>query len=169
MKPILLLLLLFITGCGPYTNFPAQIRVKSLDPSSAVVSFQREAVGISVQQINNPVLTLQADPGSIGATYTVARILYSDGAGQRIAILGKELGVTIRVPPSTFIDAQGKVVLGVGSSTLPIVNKEVVAFAVGNSGIGALVADITLEGTDDAKWPADLTLSVPILFQELKL
>ncbi|MBU6427891.1 MAG: hypothetical protein KGR26_02665 [Cyanobacteria bacterium REEB65] len=74
-----------IGGCGWYTNIPAQITVKSLQPASVEYSTTTPSGGsaTTTAKVTQPVVTLEGEPGSVGVTYTEVSIIYHqpDGGG----------------------------------------------------------------------------------------
>jgi hypothetical protein len=172
------------SGCGYYTNIPAQITVYETKPGR--VSYSGSAtVGTALTHVDDPNVTLRAEPGSIGATYNKMTVTYYraiDGVqiGSNL-IPPLKLGFTVHVDSSNYpsnpmdigkpIDqaAVGKSIwVGRTSFIPPIMTRHVEQYgatANGNDGNQAgLFAKLELVGSDDANFDASLTLFVPITF-----
>lgn len=147
-----------LTGCGWYTNVPAQLSVVSIEPATVQVAIEGSKVTFT-----NPTVTVQGQNGSIGATFGQANVTYSEGSG----IGKKSLAMSLRVEPTylkkypteTSTSKEVEFTPGTGKGLLPIVDQAVVdALKTTRS----MTATVTLVGVDDANYPTSLTLYVPI-------
>jgi hypothetical protein len=173
-----------LTSCGWYTNVPAQIHVKSVLPSSITVNYKpsTDAKLTYEATVSDAVLTLAGDPGSIGATFYSVDVTFTDGTagnGAPVAATGltkQVIDMSLRVEPSVFredprkdeLDDQHweerKLIIGTGQMSLSaIVNRQILDFGFKRTS-NVVTAQITLSGQDDAKFPASLTVNVPITF-----
>lgn len=142
-----------VTGCGWYTNIPAQVDVISIEPSSVAVEYLHSKPDSPLKGITakftNPTITLAGQPGSIGLTITKVSITYWDtGSGPSLGtIIGKEqrLLTTVRVGTSAMREDYSKgyqemdpttaggvsewqkkrLIIGQGKFLAPIVNYDV--------------------------------------------
>lgn len=164
-------LLLALSGCGWYTNVPAQIRVQNVEPATVGVAFSN-----NVGQFTNPTVTAIGEYGSIGVTYYKATITYHDSSSARSKIdaLSNNTNINLRVEPSFLktyptsgqtTTQPSEFIAGSGKAVLPIVNEAVLSYATStNPKPGTITAYVVLDGTDDAKFPAQLNFYVPITF-----
>lgn len=153
-----------LLGCGAYTNIPAQIDIASITPGSAAVRYAANGGGTTT---DTPVVTLVGEPGSIGVTYSTAVIhYYTNGlsAPQELTQLGQSMDVSVRVPSSAMPTSNGGVATGSVSWTPPIVTTPVITYGQ-NGSAPSISADVTLQGLDDAHFPATLHFNIPIYFQ----
>jgi len=180
-----LLASLAMTGCGFYTNIPAQILIGEVKPATLNYELIRTD-GTREIKIEVPTVTLRAEPGSIGFTVDTLKVTYFRAVGS-----GKEqidpakippltLGTTFRVESSNFpsdpsgpnIDqtAVGKsIYVGRYTYTLPIITRHVEAFGAlpANYQDAAIYAQVSMSGVDDANFPSTYTFFVPITFNGL--
>lgn len=168
MKRILPFLIGFLAvGCGPFTNVPAQIHVKSIDPAATTVTYTKDSSGNVTASFKNPLITFEGEPGSPGAVFTSAVITYYD---DKHAVIKSDpdqltLEVHIDVGTSNYRDPQDtkKILLGTGSWTAPVVNQDVIDY--GNKGTSsAITAVIDLTGKDYSWFPIVRTIAIPIAF-----
>lgn len=154
-----------LSGCGLYTNVPAQIKVGSSDNVTATVTYSVDQNKISAD-VKNPKVTLQGEPGSIGVTYNEIKIEYlptSLSLNPRTVVIAG----SIRVPSSHKFDADNKVIQGSTTTELPVISSHVVQLGnpLSQGRINSQIsAKVTLSGTDDAGFPASLEFFVPINF-----
>ena len=160
-----------VSGCTtlPYTNPPAQIRVQTMDPSTVTVTFK----GNDPPTFTQPSATLTSEPGSIGATFRVARVKYRRAGGGINGLTDPVLSVAGRVEasPLATVPVGGQpgnttntaVSAGKGTFVLPVVTGELLTVAKAQQ-IGSCVADITLEGEDDAKFPVSVATQITVVF-----
>lgn len=169
-----LTLLTWLSGCGWYTNVPAQLHVASIDPSTVSVVFN----GTNPPQFTNPTVTLAGEPGSIGADLSDAAISYTDPSktGNASAITALNMpgqGIGLRVE-AAYLKSYGttgntstnpEFVAGTGKAVLPIVNQRVLDYAKqGDPKPGSVTAYVVLKGLDDAHLPAQVAFFVPVVF-----
>ena len=174
-----------LAGCGWYTNVPAQIHIKSVSPSAITVNYKEPAAGAKAlyeATISDAVLTLAGDPGSIGATFYSVNVKFTDGTsgnGQPGAATGlteQAIDMSFRVEPSVFREdprkdelgtgnwEEGKLIIGTGQMSLgAVVNRQVLDYGFKRTS-NVVTALVTLSGYDDAKFPATVTVNVPITF-----
>jgi hypothetical protein len=171
------------SGCGYYTNIPAQITVLETKPGR--ISYSGSiSLGTGVTKVDEPEVTLRAEPGSIGATYNKITVTYYRIDGTAVGsdkLPPLKLGFTFHVDSSNFpsnpmdvgkpIDQSqvGKSIwLGRSTFVPPIMTRHVEQYgsvANGTDGNQAgLFAKIELVGSDDANYDASLTFFVPIIF-----
>lgn len=167
-----------LTSCGWYTNVPAQIQVKSIEPSAVTVTYKETDSGAKAAYdatVTDAVLTLSGQPGSIGVSYRNARVDYF-APGSESAVISRSFPIDLRVPPSVYREdprkdelgtgtwQDGKLIIGTGQLTLSMfVDREIIQYGFG-SGSKMLYALVTFTGEDDAKFPQSLEVSVPIVF-----
>lgn len=169
-----------LSACGMFTNVPAQIFVASVKPAS--LSYQKaDADGFREVKIEAPEVTIQGEPGSIGATLTTMAVRYYKPDGKTALDASKVSAVntflTIHVPTSNFPSAvggnpmdvtqTGKMV-NVGSVTtqVPVVNRHIEDYGkdLGEYANATLTAEVKWTGTDDAGFSVELLFHVPITF-----
>lgn len=162
-------LLLMTAACGPYTNVPAQIHVKSIEPSSVTVTYKTENNSLT-STFTNPTISFVGEPGSIGATFNRALItyFYVDGEAKSVSsLVPQDLDIHIDVGTSNYKDPDDskKIQLGTGSWLAPIVNRAITDYGADRSSPAkVLTAEIALEGRDYAWFPIYKTISIPINF-----
>lgn len=156
-----------LAGCGLYTNLPAQIKVAPASDAGlkASVTYTVDQSRISAE-IKNPTLVLEGEPGSIGVTYDTINIEYLPAS---LNLNPRVIRITgsVRVGSSHQFDKDGKVMAGKGQIELPIISSHVVELGnpLSPSRINSQIsAKVTLEGVDDAGWPASLDVYIPINF-----
>lgn len=160
------LMAMTLFGCGLYTNIPAQIKMSpTADGLVASVTYQVDQSNIAAE-ISNPKLVLEGEPGSIGVTYDTITIDYLPA---QLNLNPRTVRITgsVRVPSSHQLDAENKVTVGKGEIILPIISSHVVELGnpLAQGRINSQIsAKVTLEGFDDAGWPARLEIYVPINF-----
>lgn len=166
-----------LAGCGWYTNVPAQIRVKSIDPIT--VTYKEPSAGAKATYdatVNNAVLTLTGEPGSIGASFKNAKIRYFVPGGKD-PVIEKSYPIDLRIESSGFREdprkdelddgnwSERKLIIGTGQLALPmLIDRAVLDYGFQKSS-SSLYALIEFTGEDDAKYPQFLEVSVPIVFQ----
>lgn len=174
MKKIFIIgiFILFILGCGLYTNIPSQVHiVQDKDsPLIAKVIYNTDSNKITYT-IQNPTLTLETEPGSIGVTYNKISIKYlpEEYLSQYKITTNVVITGELRVGSSHFRDKDGNLIISRGSTELPVINPQIIALGTpqshGGSGISTQIsAEVLLEGTDDAGFPASFTVNIPINF-----
>lgn len=179
-----------MAGCGWYTNVPAMIHVKSVVPATVTVEFTKNKTdNVVTAKYTQPEITLESQPGSIGATFKDMRIAYYDAsAGTPPSVAspsldifsGKELYLKafVRVEPSTMHEDPSKgylemkdipdkrLIIGSGKFVAPVINNHVLE--QGDPGKATrknlIFCRIVLEGEDDAKWPYSKEVFIPISF-----
>lgn len=158
---------LVLAGCGLYTNIPAQIKIASASDAGlkASVTYTVDQNRISAE-VKNPTLVLEGEPGSIGVTYDTINIEYLPPS---LNLNPRVIRITgsLRVPSSHQFDKDGNVIVGKGQIELPVISSHVVELGnpLSQSRINSQIsAKVTLEGVDDAGWPASLDVYVPINF-----
>lgn len=156
----------FLAACGAYTNIPAQIKLDA--PAGGVAA----TVTYTVSQdqieadVQNPVIALVGEAGSIGVTYDEIAIEYlpeSLGLNPRTVVIAG----TIRVPSSHQFDAEQNVIVGRSETEIPVVSSHVVQLGnpLNQGRVNSQIsARVTLTGTDDAGFPATYRFYVPINF-----
>jgi hypothetical protein len=156
-----------VAGCGLYTNIPAQIKISPSTDStiSASVTYTVDQSRISAE-IKNPKISLEGEPGSIGVTYDTITISYLP---ESLSLNPKVVTITgsVRVASSHQFDKDGNVIVGKGQVELPIISSHVVELGnpLSQGRINSQIsAKVTLQGVDDAGWPASLDIYVPINF-----
>ncbi len=161
MKRIgILAVLAALSGCGWYTNVPAQLSVTNIEPATVQVTIEG-----SKATFTNPTVTVQGQNGSLGATFGRADIKYDGDSG----IGNKSMAMSLRVEPTylkkypreSLTNTQDlEFVAGTGKAVLPIVDQSVVDALKAKRSV---TATVTLMGLDDANYPTSLTLYVPIV------
>lgn len=194
MKRTLLLLAiataLGMAGCGWYTNVPAMIHVKSVEPATVTVEFTKNKTdNVVTAKYTQPTITLESQPGSIGATFKDMRIAYYDrslgqgpdpkkpmpeiGGGQELY-----LKAYVRVEPSTLHEDPSKgylemkdipdkrLVIGSAKFVAPVITNEVLALGdpASSTRKSLIFCRVVIEGEDDAKWPYSKEVFIPISF-----
>lgn len=182
MKRVLLCLAaaLSVSGCGLYTNVPAQYHVAEVKPAS--LTYQKpDTDGYRAIEVVPAQVTVVAEPGSIGVTFDTAKVSYvSDFARNTFVsesdISTLNLRLSFRVESSNYpsdptggpIDqkAIGQAVhVGRNTITLPVVTRHVEDYGMKTAiNASAITAQVKLTGTDDAGFPAELAVYVPITF-----
>jgi len=158
-------LLGFTAACGYYTNVPSQYHiVQAADsPLTAEVAYAFNGAAYSYT-VKNPKLMLEGEPGSIGLTFDKMTIEYlPESVAQRLPPV--TILTTFRLGTSHFRDASGNLIKGTGLGEIPVISSKVATF--GSSQLDTLPqisSRITLEGLDDAGFPAMLTFGIPINF-----
>ncbi|PIQ26747.1 hypothetical protein COW36_00670 [bacterium (Candidatus Blackallbacteria) CG17_big_fil_post_rev_8_21_14_2_50_48_46] len=162
-----LLLASVVAGCGLYTNIPAQVKISPGTNGGlrASVTYTVDQSRISAE-VKNPTLVLEGEPGSIGVTYDTINIEYLP---QSLTLNPRVVRITgsVRVGSSHQFDKDGKPIPAKGEVELPIISSHVVELGnpLSQGRINSQIsAKVTLEGTDDAGWPASLDVYVPINF-----
>ena len=167
-----------LTSCGWYTNVPAQIQVKSIQPSAVTVSYAEPGAGAKstyVATVGDAVLTLSGQPGSIGVNFRNAKVDYF-APGNENAVFSRNYPIDLRVEPSVYREdprkdelgtnnwEDAKLIIGTGQLSLPmLVDRAVIDYGFGRT-TSMLYALITFSGEDDAKFPQTFEVSVPIVF-----
>lgn len=144
----------FLSSCGQFTNFPAQYHV---DGANSILNAS-VTYGKDTTTVKQPKIVLKGEPGSIGITFEKASIKYSVGDVTAVP----NMGVSYRLDSSNFMDKDGKITVGTGTFELPVVNQKVIQ--LGQTASQNIFAEVTLSGTDDAAWPAEIKMSIPIYF-----
>lgn len=143
----------FLFSCGQYTNFPAQYHLDGTESIlNGSVVYSKDA-----SIVKQPKLVFKGEPGSVGVNFEKAIIKYSVGD-----VTASTFSVSYRIDTSSFRDKEGNALVGTGGFELPIINQKVIS--LGKNTSQNIYADVTLSGTDDAGWPASITLAVPIYF-----
>lgn len=182
MKRVLLGLamsaLTLASGCGLYTNVPAIYNVAEVKPAS--ISYEKadtdqyRAIKVEPAQV-----TLVAEPGSIGATFSTMSIKYFSSDGR--TLVGTDLptintSLTVHLQSSNFpSDPQGTTVdqtligratfVGRATTTLPVISRWVENYGLKNAANASIVtAEVNWSGTDDAGFPTSVIFQVPITF-----
>ncbi len=186
-----------MAGCGWYTNFPANIQIKGVSPSTVTVDYTTTtSSGTSTTTTNytQPTLTLEGAPGSVGATYTDLTITYHSAATASVSGLGPLLsgitpnpvysGQTIRVDssalrsnyaqgtqdmvglaPGANTSQQQPLIIGIASASVPVISADVIKYGnPASNNASQIVADVTLDGMDDAHFQTHLDVQIPISF-----
>lgn len=165
MKKIALMLLaLSLSACGLYTNIPAQVKVGSV-PSGASVKYTVNANSVAAE-VENPTVTLVGEPGSIGVTYETVVIEYLPNS-LPLEPRAVTLASSVRVPSSHNLDENGNAVPGRAEVVLPIISSQIQNLgnpSSQNRVSSQISAKVTLSGNDDAGYPAELIMYVPINF-----
>lgn len=144
----------FISSCGQYTNFPAQYHI---DGANSILNGS-VTYGKDTSTVKQPKIVIKGEPGSVGITFEKASIKYSVGDVSPVP----NMAVSYRVDTSNFFEKDGKVVQGTGSFELPVISQKVIQ--IGKTASQNIYAEVTLSGTDDAAWPAEIKINVPIYF-----
>jgi hypothetical protein len=155
------------TGCGLYTNLPAQIKVAPATDAGirASVTYTVDQSRISAE-VKNPTLLLEGEAGSIGVTYDSISVEYLP-ASLNINPRVIKIAGSVRVASSHQFDKDGKTIIGKGQIELPVISSHVVELGnpLSQGRINSQIsAKVTLSGVDDAGWPASLDVYVPINF-----
>lgn len=177
----LALLALLPAGCGWYTNIPASIYVASVKPGKITYE-PPNAAGVREIKTENPVVRFQGEPGSIGANFSIASVIYKRSTGADVApekLPPMQMGLSFRVEASTYpvqpgtapLD-QSKVgtVIDAGRTEveLPVLTRLVEQYGQDSSapeGNAPLItANVAFVGADDANFPITLEAFVPIYF-----
>lgn len=177
----LVLLALFPAGCGWYTNIPASIYVASVKPGRVTYE-PPNAAGVREIKTENPVVRFQGEPGSIGANFSVASVVYRRSNGSNAApekLPPMEVGLSFRVEASTYpvqpgtgpIDqSQVGTIIDAGRAEveLPVLTRLVEQYgqdsSVPEGNAPLITANVTFAGFDDANFPISLVAMVPIYF-----
>lgn len=172
-------LALATTACGWYTNIPASIYVKSV--SAGTISYGAVTNGTRQVTVDVPEITLQGEPGSIGANFDSVSVRYLLSNGTESKNLPRlSMGWTFRVESSNYPsrpeereleqDAVGKkIAVGATTISLPIVTRHVEQFGEKASGdaesnAAAITCEVTMSGFDDANLPVAIVARVPLFF-----
>lgn len=148
-----------LSGCGWYTNVPAQVSVVNIEPATVQVTLEGAKATFT-----NPTVTLQGQYGSLGTTFGRADVSYDKDSG----IGTKSMAMSLRIEPTylkkypteTSTTKDVEFVAGGGKAVLPLVDQSVVdALKTKRS----VTATVTLMGLDDANYPTNVTLYVPIV------
>jgi hypothetical protein len=142
-----------ISGCGQYTNIPAQYHIAGTSDLVATITY---AGGTAT--VKEPKVTVKGEPGSIGATFESMDISYTSD----IAAV-TNVPVSFRVDSSALPDSTGNVTPSTNTFELPVISSKVIELGRRQSQ-GNISARVILHGTDDANWPSDLSVNVPIVF-----
>lgn len=177
----LLTTLASLSACGFYTNVPAQIKVAQVVGGNLL--YEKPDLsdgGRRSVTITEPTMTLVGEPGSIGVTYDTIKVDYLQINLKPVPateIPPMDLRVSMRVESSNFPSdlltgpltrEQMGVSLQIGKATvkLPIITRHVSAYGAKLSeNVAALTAQLRISGTDDAGFPANIDVYVPITFQ----
>lgn len=166
-------------GCGLYTNVPAQIKVADVVGATLTYEKPDASDGWRNVKVETPTVTLVGEPGSIGVTYEKMKVDYLQINEKRVPdteIPPMDLRISFRVESSNYPtdplagpltrDAMGRTLqVGKAQLNLPIITRHVSAYgAKTTENVAALSAQVQLIGTDDAGYPANLTVYVPITF-----
>lgn len=147
-----------LSGCGWYTNVPAQVSVVSIEPSTVQVAIEGAKVAFT-----NPTVTVQGQNGSIGTTFGRADISYgSSGIATRNLALSLRVEPTYlkKYPSESATTKDVEFMAGTGKAILPLVDQDVVdALKTKRS----VTATVVLRGRDDANFLSNLTIYVPIV------
>ena len=181
MKRFLIMAALAITtsACGWYTNIPASIYVRSVSPGS--VNYGPTLTNGSRDiKIDHPSVTLQGEPGSIGANFDSVSVRYLLSNGTESKNLPRlSMGMTFRVESSNYpsrpdeaeLDQTAvgqKIAVGAQGIDIPIITRHVEEFGAatqppeGNA--ASITAEVTMSGFDDANLPVSIVARVPIFF-----
>ncbi len=178
------------SGCGWYTNVPAMITVKSVEPATVTVEFTKNKTDQTVvSKYTQPTITLEGQPGSIGATFKDMRIAYyrpSQGAAPNLGTPmaevsgGKELYLKafVRVdtsalhedPSKAYLEmkdiADKRLIIGVSKFVAPVITREILDLGdpTATARVSLIFARVVIEGEDDAKWPYSKEIFIPISF-----
>lgn len=168
-----------LPGCGTFTNVPAMINVQDLKPAVLTYQFTNGTAGAREIKIDQPTVTLVGQPGSIGVTYDRMIVTYLDAQTEAPADRNKlpplSLRSTFRVASSALPGTTGasglidqtkvgqQVFASSTTITLPVVNSYVEQYGLSLFTPG-VTAQVQLQGSDDAGFPADLAFYVPISF-----
>ena len=159
------------SGCTtvPFSNPAAQLRVQTMDPSTITVTFK----GTDPASFTQPTATLTTEPGSIGASFKIAKVSYrrSGAAISNVPDLTLSVAGRVEASPLAAVPVGGQpgnstntaVVAGKGTFVLPVITGELLIAAKAQQ-IGSCVAIISLEGEDDAKFPVSIASQVTIVF-----
>lgn len=168
-----------LAGCGTFTNVPAMISVKDLKPGVLTYQFTNATAGAREIKIDQPTVTLAGQPGSIGVTYDRMLVTYLDAQTEapvdRAKLPPLSLRSTFRIDSSALPGPTGatglidqtklgqQVFVSSTVLTLPVVNSYVEQYGLTVFSPG-VTAQVVLQGSDDAGFPADLAFYVPISF-----
>lgn len=160
-------------GCGWYTNVPAQIHARSVP--SVIVTYEPGSGTPYKATVNDAVMTLAGQPGSIGASFRNVNVSYYK-PGSDDPVFERSFPIDLRVEPSIYREdprkdelgtgnwREGKLIIGTGSLPLAmLVDRAVMDFGYTKAN-SQLYALLTFTGEDDAKFPARYEVSVPIVF-----
>lgn len=184
MKRVLLCLAaaLSVSSCGLYTNVPAQYHVAEVKPAS--LTYQKpDTDGYRSIEVVPGQVTVVGEPGSIGVTFDSARVSYvSDYSRGQAGLISEgeistlNLRMSLRVESSNYpSDPTGGAIdqkaigqatyVGRNTVTLPVVTRHVEDYGMKTAiNASAITAQVTFKGTDDAGFPAELVVYVPITF-----
>jgi hypothetical protein len=171
--------LVSLSGCGTFTNVPAQVKVAKVDGATLTYEKPDATDGWRTVKIDPAILTLQGEPGSIGVTFEQMKVDYFQINNTRVPaakIPVMDLRVSVRVESSHYPNNPaaaplnqadvGKTVYAAKTDVeLPIVTRHVSAYGGElDTNAGAIWAQVELIGNDDAGFPAKLVAYVPITF-----
>lgn len=175
-----------LSGCGWYTNIPAQITVMEVKPGR--VTLGPVVDGVHTTTVEDPSVTLRAEPGSIGATFNSMDVVYYRDLGyanNQAILAGNHLpalhvGLSFHVDSSNFPsnpmivnpieqgDVGAKVYVGQYTFTPAVMTRLVEQYGLITSGDEAnqpgIYAACSLHGVDDANFNAELEFSIPITY-----
>ena len=163
-----------LPGCGYYTNIPAQITLMGTTPGR--VTYEPD----KTLKIEDPLVTLRADPGRIGATFNSMKVSYFDAAGKPLTadLPTMNLGLTFHVDSSNFssnpidptkpmvqADTGRTLYTGLSVFTLPILTRLVEQYgSKASANAAGVFAQVIIAGADDANFPIEQTFFVSIIF-----
>lgn len=147
-----------LSGCGWYTNVPAQLSVLSVEPSTVHVAIEGAKVTFT-----NPTVTVQGQNGSVGALFTQANVTYGDAVPKKTMYLNLRVEPTYlkKYPSESATTKEVEFTPGSGKVMLPIIDQDVIDAGKTKRSITAAVK---LIGLDDARIPSELDVYVPIVF-----
>lgn len=180
-----------LSGCGWYTNVPAQITVVEVKPGR--VTYGPVVDNVHSTAVEDPTVTLRAEPGSIGSTFNSIDITFykdlgatSDGTTLKSIPVGNRLpamhvGLSFHVDSSNFpsdplnvnpieqADVGQKVYVGRYTFSPPVMTRLVEEYGMlpsndTDTNQPGVFADCVLHGADDANFPAEVEFWVPITF-----
>lgn len=165
------------SGCGWYTNVPAAIVAVGVSPGR--VLYETKASETVITTVN-PKVTFRSDPGSIGATFDAIQVTYTRYDRTKVdasQIPEIVIGAHVRVDGSVYPDnplAVGPldqtklgsaIYVGRFEYEIPVINRYVENFGSQSSQNQAGVNAICIfKGVDDANWPIEVAVNVPIVF-----
>lgn len=171
---------LSLSSCGLYTNVPAQYHVAEVKPAS--LTYQKpDADGYREIEIVPAQLTMIGEPGSIGVTFDTVNVQYLTDVVRKTFVSESDIStlnmrMSFRVESSNYtsdpvagpIDQEktGQAVyVGRNTITLPVVTRHVEDYGMKTAiNASAITAQVKLTGVDDAGFPAEMAVYVPITF-----